>query len=49
MNNNEEKEIPLMRKIFIELLGSLGITYIMIWTKIFSDLNRINYNEIAFT
>lgn len=35
------------KKVFLELFGTMGIVYTIIWCKIFSDLNRLNFTEIA--
>jgi glycerol uptake facilitator-like aquaporin len=48
MENENDKNNLIYKKIFVEILGTMGITYILIWSKIFSDLNRLNFNEISY-
>lgn len=48
MENENDKNNLIYKKIFVEILGTMGITYILIWSRIFSDLNRLNFNEISY-
>lgn len=48
MEAQNEKGNLTIKKIFMEIFGTMGITYILIWSKIFSDLNRLNFTEISF-
>lgn len=47
MIQTEQTNSVLVKKVFIELFGTLGITYLLIWSKIFSDLNQISVNELS--
>lgn len=35
------------KKLIVEMIGTMAITYIMCWATIFNDLNRLSKNELA--
>lgn len=43
----EKKKMIDSKKLLVEMIGTMGITFIMCWATIFNDLNRLSKNELA--